>query len=89
MIISDSVIEPFIIEVDHLQFTLKKKRKKGETSKNPGEEYLEFIGHYVDLNSALRKIIKTRILNDEVIALNEFINRWEKENRKILTNITL
>lgn len=77
MILKDTLLEPYFIDFDGVQYTLKEtcKTEKGD---NIGSEYEQTIGYYVDLAYAIRKICMLEISKKDTLGLQEFLNEWKK-----------
>lgn len=76
MKIQDKLIEPYYIDFDGIQYTLKEicKTEKGE---NIGTEYDTTHGYFTDLVYAIKKICQLEIAKKESATLNEFVVEWK------------
>lgn len=72
-VIIDPLIAPYKIWVDTNQYNVVDLNKKRET------DLLEkSYGYYTSLGSALKSIVKLKIVNNKTYSLREFINQYEK-----------
>lgn len=77
MTIRDSILEPYFIEFDGIQYTLKETCKT-EKGKNIGSEYEQTHGYFVDLVWAVKKICELDMAKKENLSLKGFIEEWKK-----------
>ena len=77
MIIKDSILEPYFVDFDGIQYTLKEtcKTEKGD---NIGSEYESTIGYFTDLTYAVKKICQLEVAKKESLTLKEFLEEWNK-----------
>lgn len=77
MLIKDILLEPYFIDFDGVQYTLKEtcKTEKGD---NIGSEYEQTIGYYTDLAFAVKKICQLEISKKDSFTLKEFVDEWKK-----------
>lgn len=81
--IKDSIIEPFYIDVEDDQFTLRETCtvEKGE---NSGSTYDITKGYFTTLEACIKKIIRTKIAReDETLTLEQFLERYQTECKQI------
>jgi len=77
--IKDPIIEPFFIDVEEDQFTLRETCvvQEGETA---GNTYIMTRGYFTTLEACIKKIVKTKIAReDETLNLEAFLTRYKKE----------
>lgn len=77
MKIVDSILEPYYIDFDGVQYTLKEtcKTEKGD---NIGTEYEQTIGYFTDLTFAVKKICQLEIAKKDSLTLKEFLEEWKR-----------
>ena len=81
MTIQDSLLEPYRIEVDEHQFSVY--RYTGRLDKN-GYEVKDYKGYYTKLSTALHKITKIKLSEDNSnITLGHYIKRYEQFYNKL------
>ena len=83
MKITRKEFQDYVIEASELEFTLLKNR----TNQKTGENYLQVIGHYTELGSAIAKIVKVGIIEaNDTIDLQEYVEQ-NKAATKELTEL--
>ena len=77
MTIKDSILNPYFIDFDGVQYTLKEicKTEKGD---NIGNEYEQVHGYFTDLTYAIKKICQLEISKKDSLTLKEFLEEWKK-----------
>lgn len=55
MTIRDEILDPFYIKVENGTYELRKVRKSGPESKEPGKEYDQNIGYFTSLTACLSR----------------------------------
>lgn len=81
--LQDPIIEPFYIDVEDDQFTLREKCtvEKGD---NSGTTYDMTKGYYTTLEACIKKIIRIKISReDETLTLEQFLERLKVEYAQI------
>lgn len=81
--IKDPIIEPFFIDVEEDQFTLRETCtvEKGD---NAGNTYEMTRGYFTTLEACIKKIIRTKVARqDEVLTLEQFLDKLKTEYIKI------
>lgn len=81
--ISDPIIEPFFIEIEEDQFTLKETCvvKEGD---NAGNTYLQTCGYFTSFEACIKKIVRMKIAReDETLSLEGFLKRYLEEFSQI------
>lgn len=79
MIIKQEELYPFYIEVDTEGYVIHKISVKGDTSKTPGAVSEKAISWFTTLEGACAAIVREKLaLNQDVVTLNEFIEKLEK-----------
>lgn len=75
--LKDQLLEPYFIDFDGVQYTLKEtcKTEKGD---NVGSEYEQTHGYFTDLSFAVKKICQLEISKKDSLSLQEFLNEWKK-----------
>lgn len=75
MIIKDDLLEPYFIDFDGVQYTLKEtcKTEKGD---NIGSEYETTHGYFTDLSFAVKKLCKLEVAKKDVLTLDQTIAEW-------------
>ncbi len=76
--IEDELIEPFKIYYDETQFTLVKKKPDGIE---------ETYGYYRSLSSALQKIAKNKLSNNNIYSLKLFISEYKQMLKEFTESI--
>ena len=77
--IKDPIIEPFFIDVEEDQFTLRETCivEKGD---NAGNTYEMTRGYFTTLEACIRKIIRTKVAREnETLNLEQFLTRLKTE----------
>lgn len=80
-------IGKFVIESSSSEFTLSEMAIKGENSKNPGEKYNDFCGHYSDLSECLIGLYRHVSLKSEATTLQQLLGEIQDYKAMILNNI--
>ena len=77
MTIKDSTLNPYFIEFDGVQYTLKEtcKTEKGD---NIGTEYEQTHGYFTDLAFAVKKICQLEIAKKDSLTLKDFLEEWKR-----------
>ena len=84
MTIQDSLLEPYRIEIDENQFSVY--RHTGKIDRN-GYEVKDYKGYYSKLSSALHRIVKIKMSDDNsTISLDHYIKKYDNIYTK-LSNI--
>ena len=81
--IKDPIIEPFFIDVEEDQFTLRETCvvQEGETA---GNTYIMTRGYFTTLEACIKKIVRTKIAReDETLDLEGFLKRYKEEFSQI------
>ena len=81
--IKDPIIEPFFIDIEEDQFTLRETCivEKGD---NSGNTYEMTRGYFTTLEACIKKIIRIKIAReDETLTLEQFLERLKTEYTKI------
>ena len=80
MIIKDKAMDPFEIHVEELQYVLKERKVRGEfkndgtPTKNPGEEYLDDVGYYGNIEHIFKPLSRRLLARrSDVLGLDEFL----------------
>lgn len=73
MTIKDTILFPFEISFDSVQYTLIENC----TSKE-GKPYTQTHGYFTDLTFAVKKICQLEISKKDSLSLQEFLNEWKK-----------
>lgn len=76
MVIKDSILEPYFIDFDGVQYTLKEvcKTEKGD---NIGTEYETTHGYFTDLTFAVKKICMLEVSKKDSLSLQQFLTEWK------------
>ena len=81
--IQDELINPFYIDVEDDQFTLREKCTV-EKGTNAGSTYDMTKGYFTTLDACIRKIVRIKISReDETLTLEQFLERLKAEYAKI------
>lgn len=81
--IQDPIIEPFYIDVEEDQFTLRETCTVQEGS-TKGNEYTMTRGYFITLEACIKKIIRIKISReDETLTLEQFLERFKVEYAQI------
>lgn len=76
MKITDDLLNPYFVDVDESNFTLKEVCTVQEGN-NTGNTYEQTIGYYSSLQSILRKVALLKVINEEsVVDLKTFANKY-------------
>jgi len=83
-IIRDPLISPYSISIDSFGFVLSEDKVS-----ESGKEYNIFIGHYLNLEGALKTVIRLKTLNKnkEYSSLRAYIDEVKELNNQIKTLI--
>ena len=73
MIIKDTILHPFEISFDGIQYTLIENCISKE-----GKPYTTTHGYFVDLTYAIKKICQLEISKKDSLTLKEFLEEWKK-----------
>jgi hypothetical protein len=76
MQIKDPLLEPFFIDVDDTQFTVRELCVTKEGN-NIGSTYEQTVGYFVDFQAVCRKLAHIKVSREEeVVTLKEFANKY-------------
>ena len=81
-IISDPSMEPYFISVDDYCYTLKQKITPTYT--DSVKEYIQDVGHYSNMDSAIKKVMKLKVNTKSYNSLKEFITEY-KQIQQLIT----
>lgn len=75
-LLKDNILDPYYIDFDGVQYTLKEtcKTEKGD---KVGTEYEQTLGYFTDLTFAIKKICQLEIAKKDSLTLKEFIETWK------------
>ena len=80
--ISDPSMEPYFISMDDYCYTLKQKITPTYT--DSGKEYVQDVGHYSNIDSAVKKVMKLKVNTKSYDSLKEFITEY-KQIQQLIT----
>jgi hypothetical protein len=80
--ISDPSMEPYFISMDDYCYTLK--QKSTPTSTDSGKEYVQDVGHYSNIDSAIKKVMKLKINTKSYNSLKEYLQEY-KQIQQLIT----
>lgn len=79
MTIRDKSIEPFYIDVEEDQFTLREDCTVQE-GENKGNTYMQTRGYFTSFEGCVMKIVRIKLArHEEIFSLEEFLNLYKIE----------
>jgi len=79
--ISDPSMEPYFISIDDYCYTLKQKITPTYTDSN--KEYVQDVGHYSNIDSAIKKVMKLKVNTKSYDSLKEYVNEYKQVQQLI------
>jgi hypothetical protein len=80
--ISDPSMEPYFISMDDYCYTLKQKITPTYT--DSGKEYVQDVGHYSNIDSVIKKVMKLKINTKSYNSLKEYLQEY-KQIQQLIT----
>lgn len=74
--VKDPIMEPYFISIDDHCVTVNISITPDARYTDSVKEYTKIIGHYSNMGSALRTIIKNKINNHSYDSLKEYMNEY-------------
>lgn len=87
--ITDPLMEPYFISVDDNCMTVNIRVMPDARYTNSGKEYTKVIGHYSNLSSALKSIVKDKINTQSYDSLQEYIQEYKSITETLNNTINI
>jgi hypothetical protein len=79
--ITDPSLEPYFISMDDYCYTLKQKITP--TYSDSGKEYIHDVGHFTNVDGAIKKIIKLKVNTQSYESLKQYLEEYKNIQQSI------
>jgi uncharacterized protein YutD len=87
--ITDPLMEPYFISVDDNCMTVNIRVMPDARYTDSGKEYTKILGHYSNLSSALKSIVKDKINTQSYDSLQEYIQEYKSITETLNNTINI